>query len=140
MLHSLVDNNIVELAAPQEANDKRVICFYVRENGTVPAREFISNLKSNREEKQIAAKLMYYLKQYLKKGLVPKSPEHYVYYNEHDFFELKAYQGRLFCFYDDDLCIALRGYLKKSRKAPGREIAKVKDYIGEYRRRKETLA
>jgi len=140
ILNRLTDNRVIEIADKQEPDDKYLVCFYVLEDGTIPAKEFLSGLISNKAEKRIAAKLMYYLVQRIKKGQYPKSPEHYYYFNEHGFFELKAYQGRLFCFFDGKLCITVYGWRKKSQKTPQRVIDKVNDYKEEYYRRKKNLA
>ena len=139
MLDKLVDSNILELADKQEHNDKFAICFYVLADGSVAAKEFLESLTSNEREKQSAAKLMYYLKEYIKKGNVPKRPEHYNYFKGYGFFELKAYQGRLFCFCDGDLCVAVCGHIKKEQKTPQRVIERVKKYMGEYYTRKQLV-
>jgi hypothetical protein len=139
MLDKLVDSNIIEIADKPECNDKYIICFYILTNISVPAKEFLESLTSNKAEKQIAAKLKYYFREYIKKGLVPKRPEHYYFFKEHGFFELKAYQGRLFCFYDGKLCVAVYGYHKKGQKTPIRVIGKVQSYKDEYYKRKRRL-
>jgi hypothetical protein len=139
MLDKLVDSNIIEIADKPEYNDKYIICFYILKNGSMPAKEFLEGLTSNKAEKRIAAKLKYYFCEYIKKGLVPKRPEHYNYFNKEGFFELKAYQGRLFCFNDGELCVAVYGYHKKVQNTPRRVIDRVKSYKVEYYKRKKLL-
>ncbi|HIJ71487.1 MAG TPA: hypothetical protein HPP87_09010 [Planctomycetes bacterium] len=139
ILDKLVDSNIIEIADKPESKDKYIICFYILTDGSVPAKDFLESLTSNKAEKQIAAKLKYYFCEYLKKGLVPKRPEHYSYFRKEGFFELKAYQGRLFCFNDGELCVAVCGYIKKGQKTPKFVIDRVKRYKSEYYKRKKLL-
>jgi len=139
MLDKLVDSNIIEIADRTEYNDKYIICFYILSNGSVPAKEFLEGLTSNKAEKQIAAKLKYYFKEYIKKGRTLRNPQHYNYFDKEGFFELKAYQGRLFCFNDGELCVAVYGYRKKGQRTQSRVINRVKKYKAEYYRRKKLL-
>ena len=139
MLDKLVDSSIIEVADKPEYNDKYIICFYILTNGSVPAKEFLESLTSNKAEKQIAAKLKYYFRKYIKKGLLLKRPEHYYFFKEHGLFELKAYQGRLFCFNDGELCVAVYGYHKKGQKTPKRVINRVLSYKKDYYKRKRKL-
>jgi len=139
MLDKLVDSNIIEIADKPEYNDKYIICFYILTNCSVPAKEFLESLTSNKAEKRIAAKLKYYFCEYIKKSLVPKRPEHYDFFKKHGFFELKAYQRRLFCFSDSDLCVAVYGHHKKGQRTPRRIIDRVKKYKAEYYKRKRLL-
>ncbi|MDD2972835.1 MAG: type II toxin-antitoxin system RelE/ParE family toxin [Lachnospiraceae bacterium] len=110
--------------------DKFTIEFYERENGTIPAEEFLLSLNV-----KMRAKLVGIMKILQEKGNLLREP--YSKHLEEGIFELRGKVGNdisrvLYFFYHDGKIIVLSGFLKKTQKTPRSEIIRAKRYRNDY--------
>jgi hypothetical protein len=136
-LNILVDNRVLEVAEQIELQDAYAICFYLDEKGNCPAKQYFETLRGSDEDKRIVSKFRAFLKEWIRKGHMPKCPEHFR--PIRPLCELKAYRGRLLIFFDEKICVIANGFDKPKKKEQTSEIARGKRIYQEYTRRKESL-
>ncbi len=111
------------------------VIFYDKEDGTVPAREFVLSLNS-----KMKAKMLRTITTLANNGIELREP-----YSKHlddGIFELRAKVGSdisrvLYFFFYGRRAILTNGFIKKTQKTPESEIEKAKRYRAEYIGRKE---
>jgi hypothetical protein len=136
-LNILVDNRVLEIAERREPQDACIICFYLDESRSCPAKQYFDTLLSNEKDKRIISKFRKYLKDWIKTGQKLKCPEHFR--RIPPLCELKAYRGRLLIFFDEQICVVANGFDKPNKKEQDSEIKRGKKIYQEYMRRKESL-
>lgn len=115
--------------------DKFTIEFYERENGDIPAEEFLLSL-----DKKMRAKILGIMGILQEKGNQLREP-----YSKHlddGIFEIRGKVGTdisrvLYFFYYDGKIIFTNGFVKKTQKTPKSEIDKAKAYRNNYLERCE---
>lgn len=112
--------------------------FYEKENGEVPAEEFMLNL-----DVKMRAKMTSMISILQDNGNELREP-----YSKHlsdGIFELRAKVGSditrvLYFFYFEGHIILTNGFIKKTQKTPAKEIEKAKRYRADYISRKEGMS
>lgn len=115
--------------------DKFTIEFYERENGDIPAEEFLLSL-----DKKMRAKILGIMGILQEKGNQLREP-----YSKHlddGIFEIRGKVGTdisrvLYFFYYEGKIIFTNGFVKKTQKTPKSEIDKAKAYRTNYLERCE---
>ena len=115
--------------------DKFTIEFYERENGDIPAEEFLVSL-----DKKMRAKILGIMGILQEKGNLLREP-----YSKHlddGIFEIRGKVGTdisrvLYFFYYEGKIIFTNGFVKKTQKTPKSEIDKAKVYRNNYLERCE---
>lgn len=115
--------------------DKFTIEFYERENGDIPAEEFLLSL-----DKKMRAKILGIMGILQEKGNQLREP-----YSKHlddGIFEIRGKVGTdisrvLYFFYYEGKIIFTNGFVKKTQKTPKSEIDKAKVYRNNYLERCE---
>lgn len=110
--------------------NKFKVLMYEKENGEVPARDFIKSLDAKMQAKVLG--IISVLQEY---GNELREP-----YSKHlddGIFEIRAKVGNditrvLYFFYYDGKIILTNGFVKKTQKTPKAEITKAKQYRKEY--------
>ena len=110
--------------------DKFTIEFYERENGDIPAEEFLLSL-----DKKMRAKILGIMGILQEKGNQLREP-----YSKHlddGIFEIRGKVGTdisrvLYFFYYEGKIIFTNGFVKKTQKTPKSEIDKAKVYRNNY--------
>jgi len=112
--------------------------FYEKENGDVPAEEFLLSL-----EVKMRAKVASIISILQDNGNELREP--YSKYLSDGIFELRAKVGSditrvLYFFYYERHIILTNGFIKKTQKTPAQEIEKAKRYRADYISRKEGMS
>ncbi len=113
--------------------NKFTVVFYEKENGEVPAEEFLICLNV-----KMRAKLAGLVQILQEKGNELREP-----YSKHlddGIFELRGKVGNdisrvLYFFYHDGKIILTNGFVKKTQKTPKKEINRAKNYRMDYMKR-----
>lgn len=116
--------------------NKFVIEFFERENGEIPAEEFLLSL-----DKKMRAKILGIMDILQEKGNQLREP-----YSKHlddGIFEIRGKVGTdisrvLYFFYYEGKIIMTNGFVKKTPKTPKSELEKAKRYRNEYLERCES--
>jgi phage-related protein len=111
------------------------VIFFEKENGEIPAEEFMDAL-----ERKMNAKMARAISALQEHGNELREP--YSKYLDDGIFELRAKAGSdisrvLYFFYVGKKVILTHGFIKKTKKTPASEIDKAKSYRKEYLDRKE---
>lgn len=114
---------------------KYQVVFFEKENGEVPAEDFINSLDT-----KMAAKVYRLLMMISENG--PELREPYSKHLDDGIFELRAKIGSnitrvLYFFFAGRRVIVTNGFIKKTQKTPKSEIDKAKAFRKEYREREE---
>lgn len=114
---------------------KYQVVFFEKENGEVPAEDFINSLDT-----KMAAKVYRLLMMISENG--PELREPYSKHLDDGIFELRAKIGSnitrvLYFFFVGRRIIVTNGFIKKTQKTPKSEIDKAKAFRKEYREREE---
>lgn len=114
---------------------KYQVLFFEKENGEIPAEEFINSL-----DNKMAAKLYRLLMMVSENG--PELREPYSKHLDDGIFELRAKVGSnisrvLYFFFVGRKVIVTNGFIKKTQKTPPSEINKAKLFRKEYIEREE---
>ncbi len=109
---------------------KYQVIFFEKENGDIPAEEFINTL-----DNKMAAKIYRLLTMISENG--PELREPYSKHIDDGIFELRAKVGSdisrvLYFFFIEQRVIITNGFVKKSQKTPKSEIDKAKKFRKEY--------
>jgi phage-related protein len=109
---------------------KYQVIFFERENGEVPAEDFINSL-----DVKMAAKVYRLLMMVSENG--PELREPYSKHLDDGIFELRAKVGSdisrvLYFFFIGHRVVVTNGFIKKTRKTPVNELAKAKAFRKEY--------
>lgn len=107
-----------------------IVEFYEKENGNIPAEEFLLNLNV-----KMRAKIVGIIRILQEKGNMLREP-----YSKHlcdGIFELRGKVGNdisrvLYFFYCDNKIILTNGFIKKTQKTPKSEIEKAISYRRDY--------
>lgn len=114
---------------------KYQVVFFEKENGEVPAEDFINSLDT-----KMAAKVYRLLMMISENG--PELREPYSKHLDDGIFELRAKIGSnitrvLYFFFVGRRIIVTNGFIKKTKKTPKSEIDKAKAFRKEHREREE---
>lgn len=114
---------------------KYQVVFFEKENGEVPAEDFINSLDT-----KMAAKVYRLLMMISENG--PELREPYSKHLDDGIFELRAKIGSnitrvLYFFFVGRRIIVTNGFIKKTQKTPKSEIDKARAFRKEYREREE---
>lgn len=114
---------------------KYQVVFFEKENGEVPAEDFINSLDT-----KMAAKVYRLLMMISENG--PELREPYSKHLDDGIFELRAKIASnitrvLYFFFAGRRVIVTNGFIKKTQKTPKSEIDKAKAFRKEYREREE---
>ena len=110
------------------------IKIYKDAQGNQPIKEYLTKLalKTDKDSRVKLSKIDYYFEVLRKHGT--RAGEPFVKHIEGDVWELRPLSDRFFFFYwQDDIFILLHYFVKKSKKAPSKEIKQaiqnMKDFI-----------
>jgi len=111
-------------------NDKYKVSFFEKNNGEIPAEEFINSL-----DDKIAAKIYWIFSMIETNG--PEMREPYSKHLDDGIFEVRAQIGTnlarvLYFFIVGKRVIATHGFTKKTQKTPTQEIKIAKEYRKEF--------
>ena len=114
---------------------KYEIVFYEKTNGEQPVKEFLLKLNTKMRAKMVSTIVI--LSEH---GHELREP--YSKHIDEGIFELRAKFGSditrvLYFFYVDGKIILTNGFIKKTQKTPGEEIAKAKKYRDDYLQRRQ---
>lgn len=114
---------------------KYQVVFFEKENGDVPAEDFIKSL-----DIKMSAKIYRLLMMISENG--PELREPYSKHLDDGIFELRAKAGSnitrvLYFFFVGRRIVITNGFIKKTQKIPQAEIEKAKAYRESYKRREE---
>ena len=115
--------------------DKFTVEFYEKENGEIPAEEFLLSLNP-----KMRAKLVGIVQILEEKGNLLREP--YSKHLEDGIFEIRGKVGSdisrvLYFFYFEGIIILTNGFVKKTQKTPKAEIERAKTYRKDYLERCE---
>ncbi len=110
-----------------------LIIFYEKEDGTMPARDFIEGL-----DKKLKAKTLRNINLLKQAGHALREPESKVL--DDGIFEIRTKAGTnltriLYFFYVGNRAVLTNGFIKTTRKTPRKEIEKAKKYRDDYLKR-----
>lgn len=116
-------------------NNKIEIVFYEKEDGTMPAKEFLDGL-----DKQLEARMYQNILLLESYGPALREPESKKLQDK--IFELRTRVGTnsarvLYFFYYGGKAVLTNGFMKKTKKTPVKEIEKAKKYRDDYIKRVE---
>ena len=111
------------------------VVFFKKENGDVPAKDFIAEL-----DFKMRAKVYRLLTMVSENG--PELREPYSKHLNDGIFELRAQFGSniarvLYFFFIDRKVVVTNGFIKKTQKTPAAELERANAYRNEYKQRKK---
>lgn len=109
------------------------VIFYEKEDGTVPARDFVFSL-----DPKLKAKVLYVIDKLEARGSLLRLPDSEELTD--GIFELRAISGNniarvLYFFIVGNTAVLTNGFIKKTQKTPPNEILRAKKYRADYQRR-----
>ena len=109
------------------------VVFYQKEDGTVPAKDFIFSL-----DEKLKAKILYVIDKLEARGPLLRLPDSEELTD--GIFELRAISGNniarvLYFFIVGNTAVLTNGFIKKTPKTPSNEILRAKKYRKDYQRR-----
>ncbi len=114
------------------------IIFYTDKKGKSEVRDYISNLqmKKDKDSRIKANKIISYIDMLSEKGV--KLGKKYVKHLRNDIWELRPLRNRiLFEYISNNIFILLSIFIKKTQKAPEREIEKAEQILKEFMNRSD---
>lgn len=103
------------------------ICAII-ENGQCLVKDFIDSLNESSQKKIMA------LLKYAAENGPPINKEKFQKLTDHELFEFKDYQTRIFCAFDKGRMIILtHGFIKKKDKPPKSEITRAYELLEKYK-------